>query len=310
MRKDVLEPWRDFKLLTAVATHLARNAHLTSVGKGRRSIGLILFEYMCSMADGLLRLAPECIFDLEGRAAARAFPPLAVLTRSLLDGYAQFHFLAAENVTDDERSFRYLICNITDRSREGQIGEGFAEELDGFSGAPAQDDAKQARAKVQQLDEQVKQFRDELLNSPFYREVLCRPCQEFWDKNWRRGYELCRGAIWRRAGIRGLERRSSWLHLSSYVHAGPIAVHELAQTPPGFHLQYVPHWAGCVCLAIKHFLSLFPEREQALALDEREPIRHCAHWVQFVSDTADTTSSECRPSSVGCTACWMRARPT
>jgi hypothetical protein len=311
MRDGALEAWRDFRLLTAVATHLARCAEQTCVGKGRRSIGLTLFEYVCSMADGIIRIVSECWFDVEARAAVRSFPPLAVLTRSLLDGYAQFHFLAAEDVSEDERSFRYCICNIYDRCRESQIGEGYVQELESMTSERGQDDGAPVAwpAAAKKAEEQAEQFRGELFSSSFYQRVLCPECQRFWKSRWKRGYEMCRRAIWKRAGIRELARRSGWFHLSSYVHAGPVAIHELAQAQPGVHLQYVPHWAGCVGLAIKRFLSLFPEREQALAPDEHEIIRQCSHWVQWVSDTAGTADSGHGPRDVGCTACWMRAQP-
>ena len=89
------------------------------------------------------------------------------------------------------------------------------------------------------------------------------------------------------AGIKPDYYKASYMHLSSYVHAYPFSLQQLAQFKAGdddsllLIKVVIEYSTAYLCLAVRDFLKLCPEREVVIDLETRNILEV---WTGIVSE--------------------------
>ena len=179
-------------------------------------VGALLFAKLCSHARAMLSLAP--IAPL-GRK-----PPLmelwdvssmAVLSRAVIDTYYVFFYLSVEEVEKELREFRFLVWDYHAEHRR-------LKKLQLI---------KSQSPQLSEIEENIEKLKDAIVASPIYLKKSPETQRKL--RNGELGIFATNTMLSESAGIKPDYYKATYMYLSSYVHAYPFSLQQLAQFKAG-----------------------------------------------------------------------------
>ena len=165
-----------------------------------------LFIKQLLHARAVLKVAPD--FETSPTEKLRRLDPssIAVLGRAVLETYLSMYYLCAEEVDEEERSLRFLLWEYHD----------LKSRLKGRRNANPKD--KDINTFERLLEEKWESIS---LNEKF-QHLSEGERREF--RKGRKPMLITNEEIAERAGIHPTRYRNDYIHLSSFAHAGPLAM--------------------------------------------------------------------------------------
>ena len=259
MNKKYLESVKDFEDLFKFAIKLSKDTHGREVDTRRKEVASFIFTKICLHCASILRILPKSSFSqTKNEFEVWDYTSLAVLTRSVIDAYYVFYYLCSDEITVDEREFRFLVWDYHSENRRLKQLKLIGSE---------HKDLPDIEKNVLKLKDKVKAHKN--------LSVL--------EKNFRKGivrgeipFILTNLDIAKSAGINEQYHKASYMYLSSYIHTFPFAI---SQTSAIKNLDQIIELAkpildqcfGYLCLCIRDFIILFPDQKVYLvgALQEK-----------------------------------------
>ncbi len=290
----------DFGCLAILAFRLSA-ASAGQAGSGRRlEYASHIFTAVCLTADALLKTHPES--GPWSNAAPHVWNPVATATlaRVLMEAAINLHYFCVDEIEEDEREFRFLIADLHCVRERLYMSDCIRAERDSFAPRIGQE----IHPEGQRLREQADVFRANLHNQVHALITRLRAnahFQSLGEKNrrkWEEG-DFSNAGRYRGKGF-ALEFReraeraclassvydAEYRHLSSYLHSAPSAIDQIAgfgSDPAAMQDMVVPtlirSCCGYLAIAIRYFLSLFPECTRLVDADACQLIDVCTTFA-------------------------------
>lgn len=281
----------DLALLTAAAFELSKKAAGRCGVERRLEYASHVFVAVCLSADGILRLHPESgFYRAAGDQHVWHVTGIAALSRVLMEACANLHYFALEDVTEEEREFRFLLADLqchSDRLRwvtclreerrkqQGQARDGQAVSVSTSS--------PEHEREIGALPGRIERLSAELCSNDFYKHLSCSGRRKMKKQH---GFLHTRKERAERAGVARACYEAEYGHQSAYVHTGPLAVEQSAafraDDPQARMLLIdmpIRSCCGYLALAVRHFLTLFPDLEETLPPEVRELVAYCVVYA-------------------------------
>ena len=283
---------QDFGFLTAAAFELSKRAAGRRGVERRLEYASHVFVAVCLTADGILRLHPESgFYCAAGNEDVWHATAIAALSRVLMEACANLHYFALEEADADEREFRFLLADLHSESerlkwikclreerRRPQRRSGEEETASVFTSSPEHE------RRVNALPKTIEKLSEKLRSNDFCKR-LCPSCRRKWLRG-KQGFFHTRKQRAEQAGIARVCYEAEYGHQSAYVHTGPLAVEQIA----AFRADDLEARAllidapirsccGYLALAVRHFLTLFPDIEEALPPEVCELVGDCVVYA-------------------------------
>jgi hypothetical protein len=261
--------------LREVAFSAARLSVATSgrtVNEWSHEYASYIFAKICAHALSALSLAPTGLIPAQpGTTEIWDLPSLCAIVCALIDAYYAMHYIAVDQVSSEERSFREALWTFQ--------GEHKRLELLHL--------LKSKSPELPKLQGEVDRLRTVVIQHPFFVH-LSRENQ----KKARKGdlpLHLSNSELSTRAGIEPDYYKAAYRFLSSYVHTYPFSVSQLAQLRAGslesLHLvsTSLHYCLAFLCVAVRDFCTLFPDIAGLVGQDVDKIIEV---WVYVVANAA------------------------
>jgi hypothetical protein len=196
---------------------------------------------------------------------------LCAIVRALIDSYYAMYYIAADQVSAEERSFREALWNF-----QGEYKRLRLLHL-----------IKSNSPEVSKLQEEVDRLKAVVIQHTFFARL---PPER--QKRARKGnlpLHLSNSELSSRAGIQPDYYKAAYEFLSSYIHTYPFSLSQVAKFRAGdleslqlvsLTLQYC---LAFLCFATRDFLTLFPDVADLLGKDVSDVIDV---WVYVVANSA------------------------
>ncbi|MDR6678443.1 DUF5677 domain-containing protein [Pseudomonas oryzihabitans] len=177
---------------------------------GKHFYASVIFTALCTRAVSLLTLVPHTPWASK-LIEHLDYASVAVITRTILELRLAFHYLCAEECSQDEWDCRWNIFNLhdcTSRRRMFEATEDGAEQLEGFT-------------------IQAEELRDRLRANPFFQSLPAKS-----QKNLLHGqtaYIMPLENIGERVGVDKQTFRWLYVLLSSHVHGLPMSFYRISE---------------------------------------------------------------------------------
>jgi len=239
--------------LTALAFQTLEQLEKLDVTEGYLTFARAIFKGVCLGADAMLRLHPEsCHHAPWGRPGWNP-TAMAALARVLLDGCVTLHYFALDDVTQEEREFRFIVANLhcmrerEDSARIMEAGRPLEPPPDDWSDVPQSEyPVMKARLDRSQIPKQLEHWRDELARNNHFIGLplgerakwldgkgLYNTHGEYGGGGQDAGFVLRRRERARRAGFSMDRYDLLYRHLSAHSHIAPHAISQLRAFNPG-----------------------------------------------------------------------------
>lgn len=233
-----------------VAFTISVNTQGREVKDRGSEIGALLFAKLCSHARAMLALAP--IAPL-GRAA----PPMelwdvssmAVLSRAVIDTYYVFFYLSVEQVEKELSEFRFLVWDYHAENRR-------LKKLQLI---------KSQNPQVKEIEEKIEELKKSIVGNPIYLKQTHERQRKI--RNGELGIFATNTMLSESAGIKPDYYKATYIYLSSYVHAHPFSLQQLAQFKAGddgsllLIKVVIEYCTAYLCLAVRDFIKLCPDQK-------------------------------------------------
>ena len=247
--------------LCECAITLSVNTCDRQVPSWREQKGSLIFAKLIATCLSLLRLLPSSSHysPSKGRRVWDA-PSAATLTRSIIESYCIFFYVAIDPVTPEENLFREYLWDYHEANERAEMVR------IGLPHSPNLDELKAICGVARDRLEAASHFRK---LSPGYQANLLA------GKDFR---VLGNVDICRRAGISENYYRSEFRFFSAYVHTAPFAISQAAVFRAGtpvaeeFFKRIFQSAIGWMALNVRDFVRLFPDQKPVLDQDILECI--------------------------------------
>jgi len=272
------ETHSEFTQLLDFAFRLSIASQGKAVNSRNLEVASWVFAKLLLHAKAALDLAPkEPLGDLSQQNEFWDISSMATLVRSEIDAYYTLFYIAIDDVEEEMRVFRWLLWDYHSEFRRLQKLELIKSTSNGLSN----------------LKETIAELKKKITNHPVYLR------QNTSTKNKIAKGDLPRFAtntdISICAGIDPAYHKVVFMFLSSYVHAYPFSMNQLAVFRAGETeslrlvstvLQYASVY---LALSIRDFLQLMPNQELAIPNDVEEIIKI---WSGIAQDFSSRLSDK------------------
>lgn len=243
----------DFLLVTGAARKVCATLAKTHVQTTRHSYASIVNDKLLAHAVSMSRIIPrreatsDLLWDLSSVSA---------LSRCILDAYHTLAYLAIEDVSEDERNFRYCLLSLHDSRRRLKVAEALAS----------------SPSVLEQLKGEFVQVQEELQESKFLaalpekeRKSLLKEPPDFYNSRSERN---------KASGVDDAFYVSAQIYLSQFVHTHGFGIHQLttfaARTSDSYRQMNVPIAFSAIFIAraILGMIKLFGINEDLLLQQE------------------------------------------
>ena len=232
-----------------------------------------IFAKMCAHALSALALAPTGLIPAQPRATEIwDLPSLCAIVRALIDAYYAMYYIAVDQVSSVERSFREALWTF----------QGEQKRLDLLRLI------KSKSPELPKLQGEVDRLRTVVIQHSFFADLSPEN-----RKKARKGdlpLHISNSELSIRAGIQPDYYKAAYRFLSSYVHTYPFSVSQLAQLRAGssesLHLisTTLQYCLAFLCVAVRDFCTLFPDVAGLVGQDVDEIIEV---WVYVIANAAN-----------------------
>lgn len=201
---------------------------------------------------------------------------MAVLVRAEMDAYYTLFYVALDKVDPEMREFRWLLWDHHSELRR-------LEKLRLIGSISPE---------LQKLDSQVKSMAEEVTSHSIYKRQ--HPSVQKKLRKGDLGIFATNTDLSKRAGIDPAYYKSVFMFLSSYVHAHPFSMNQLAAFRAGAEeslhvIGLVLRYAAVyLALAIRDFLVLLPDQKGALSTEVKDLIEL---WCGVAKDFSERDSA-------------------
>lgn len=243
-----------------------------SVSEWSHEYASYIFSKICAHALSALSLAPTGLTPTKpGSTEIWDLASLCAIVRALIDSYYAMYYIAIDQVSAEERSFRQALWEFQ--------GEHKRLELLQLK--------KSKSPELLKLRDKVDRMRATVIQDSFF----ARLSPEI-QKKARKGdlpLHLSNSELSTRAGIQPDYYKAVYRFLSSYIHTYPFSVSQLAQFRAGSSeslglisvtLQYC---LAFLCVAVRDFRTLFPDMAGFIGKDVDNTIEV---WLYVVANPA------------------------
>jgi len=312
----------DFTALMRVVRQVAPVLRRSTLPRGRLRVGAAYSLFIFSVADAIARvMSDNDAVSPSSAAGLPRLPPLASLTRQLLEAFAWFRFLAIQPESEDEAGFRFIVASLHAAYDEHRDAASYADGLGEMERSGRMETTpEEHRRQVQDVrtyqgerTRRIRRLKGEIKRCPFMA-ALCSKCQAYWtdrDIDLSRGFGPLRDAVFENTGlgphIRGLE----YDELSAFVHAAPSAIMKTFEKHSRgfeFHLRYFHLWSGCLAPVVQYMVSLLPLDDRSTTVGDRKSVDECCcHYAQFLTGMqAQSAAATGQLDPDKCPTCWLR----
>ena len=215
----------------------------------RKYWGSIIFSKICLTAIGVLRFLPDSVFYTRtNNLEIWDISSICILSRSLIDAYYVFFYLAIDNISDDEFTFRLILWEL----------HSVCERLSMLKLI------KSKISAIPDLIQEIDRLKERLKHNAYYRELRTGKKDKFISGKY--GLSLDRNQISKKVGINVDYANMIYKDLSQYVHSYTISISVLNKLKPGspdFFRLATTIICHCICymwLSIRDFQRLFPDQ--------------------------------------------------
>lgn len=214
VKQETLEKYdaarEQFEAVTLYAMELSTATTGREVDSWRPEYSSYLFAKLVLHAMSGLRLAP----DLKDRSPneLQVWDPssLAALIRALIDTYFVFYYVACDKVDEEESEFRYLLWHYHgEKARLKKLTL-----------------IKSTSPKLVELENDVEDLKTRVVSSPKFAALSNSDQRAV--RQGRYALLLTNSEISERAGLNSDHYKSTYDFLSSYIHALPFSLSQLA----------------------------------------------------------------------------------
>lgn len=261
--------------LRKVALSAAKLSVVTSgrpVSEWSHEYASYIFAKICAHALSSLSLAPTGLIPTRpGATEIWDLSSLCAIVRALVDAYYAMYYIAIDQVSSEERSFREALWMFQGEHKRLELLQLI----------------KSNSPELLKLQAEVDRLRTVVIQHSFFAHLS----QEN-QKKARKGdlpLHLSNSELSTRAGIQPNYYKAVYRFLSSYVHTYPFSVSQLAQLRAGnseslrlisMTLQYCLTF---LCVAVRDFRALCPDVAGIVGQDVDEIIKV---WVYVVANAA------------------------
>jgi len=267
--------------LTELAIRLSTASADRETAERRLDCASHIFTAACLVADALLRTHPESKYS--SAAPRRVWNPVATaaLARVLMEACVNLHYFSVEEISDDEREFRFLVADLHCVRERLHMSDSLRSERIGFESPPPTPEADDsflamaAKADLarESLAKQLEELRGRLRLNKHFQSLGEKDQKKWYEGNYAAsgryrgtGFALELRDRAERAGFRPSAYEAEYRHLSSYIHTAPSAMDQIAAFGPdreGMLRWVMPTevrgCCGTLAVCIRYFISLFPE---------------------------------------------------
>jgi len=220
-------------------------------------VGALLFAKLCSHSRAMLTLAPVAPLGCAAPPSMELWDvsSMAVLSRAVIDTYYVFFYLSVEQVGKKVREFRFLVWNYHAENRR-------LKKLQLI---------KSQNPQVKEIEERTKELKESIVSNPIYLKQT--PNRRKKIRNGDLGIFATNTMLSESAGIKPDYYKATYIHLSSYVHAYPFSLQQLAQFRAGddgsllLIKVVIEYCTAFLCLGVRDFLSLWPDQKAVIDAD-------------------------------------------
>ncbi|MGZ2484588.1 hypothetical protein ACVITL_003111 [Rhizobium pisi] len=179
---------------------------------GRHFYASVLFTVMITRGVSLLTLAPLTPWA-QKKIEHWDYASLAILVRTMIELRVAFHYLCAENCSDDEWDCRWNLLNLHDCSSRLRIAE-----------------VKEDESEIAILKEQAEELRDRLRSNAHFCSLDSKRHKKL--LHGQTAYLFPLEEIAEKAGIDLKTFRTLYVVFSSHVHGLPMSFYRIAGDSP------------------------------------------------------------------------------
>jgi len=259
-KQNYKESIASFEHITNIAIKLSIETTGREVDSWREEYASYIFAKICLHAISLLKL--QIRFTKSGATDISNvwdISSIAVLTRSIIDSYYVFYYLAVDECDMSELEFRRNLWEY----------HGEYQRLNMLNRI------KSENPKVKDLEKYIEKLKKKIINNKFYKSISKTHLQQQIRKG-NIAILLSNTELSKRAGINPDYYKSNFDYLSAYTHAYPFAHSQLKlfrandNESLGLVTFIIDLCTGYVCHATADFINLFPDQERNL--DRRSKI--------------------------------------
>ncbi|HCA78876.1 MAG TPA: hypothetical protein DEP53_03995 [Bacteroidetes bacterium] len=207
-----------------------------------------VFTKICCHGTSALSLAPTGLVPTQpGATELWDLSSLCAIVRALVDAYYAMYYIAVDNVSHEERSFREALWTFQAENKRLELLRLI----------------KSKSPELGKLQGEVDRRKDVLIQHPLFTSLSPEK-----QKKARKGdlpLHLTNSELSVRADIQPDYYRAVYRYLSSYVHTYPFSLSQLAQLRAGNPDSLLPisitlrYCLVFLCLAVRDFRILFPD---------------------------------------------------
>jgi len=242
---DVKEELRE---VVSLAVKLSIKTSGRKVSEWSHEYASYIFAKICGHGHSALSLSPTGLVPVQpGTSELWDLSSLCVIVRTLVDAYYAMYYVAVDQVSSEERSFREALWTFQGEKKRLELLHLI----------------KSQSPELEKLNQEVDRLKKVLIQHPLFTSLS--PNQQKKARNGNLPLYLSNSELSVRACIQPDYYKSVYRSLSSYVHTYPFSVSQLmrlrASNPESLRLFSVTlrYCLTFLCLAVRDFRILFPD---------------------------------------------------